>query len=163
MQHTSQEPQQDAPPSLKTGPMLAKPSYSSARGESSPMHQDQPLLETLAPYLHWPTVPPICGKQPGNHHVQLPSWKTLPTREPKAQCMRETVISSGSAKPESLLPEKPSHFSGGGFDWLVKSECQNQVSRWDTAHHSWAANLKTDISQIGWRYKSNSTASLLLM
>ena len=80
------------------------------------------------------------------------------------QCMRETVISSGSAKPEALFQEEPSHLTAGGSDWLVRSECQNQVSRRDTAvFRALAANLKTDISQIGWRFMPNSTASLLLM
>ena len=36
--------------------------------------------------------------------------------------MRETVISSGSTKLEAWLPEEASHLTGGGSDWLVKSE-----------------------------------------
>ena len=115
-----------------SGPSLAKTSHSSAHlhigraacGESSTGVRERaawggsmwgeqpPHLGTLAPCSPWPTTTPICGQQPLIHHgAAAKITNSLPSREPKAHCMRETVISPGRPKPEALHPEEPSHLT----------------------------------------------------
>ncbi|KAK7798196.1 hypothetical protein U0070_011657 [Myodes glareolus] len=99
-----------------SGPSPAKTTHSSTCGESNPMHQGWPLLAIgdIGPLLTfadcsfclWRAIlpSPCCSCRADTC--------TLPTREPNAQCRRETMISSGRTIPEAWLPKEPFHLTG---------------------------------------------------
>lgn len=104
--HTSNEPQQAAPPSLSTGashsPSPATSLHMETAALCSPKFDTPPHLGTLAPYSSWPTIPPVYGEQHFTHHGTAAKLTcSLAIKKSKAQYMREIVIFSQIAELET--------------------------------------------------------------